>query len=72
MMGFGLGSFGMILFWAVIIAVVVLIFKGTVNFSHKDHDRKRESALDILKRRYAQGEISREDFESKRRDIIGT
>jgi putative membrane protein len=30
---------------------------------------KRENAMDILKKRYASGEISREEFERMKRDI---
>ncbi len=34
-----------------------------------DHDPRQENALDILKRRYAGGEITREQFEQMRRDV---
>jgi uncharacterized membrane protein len=32
------------------------------------HDRA-DAALDILRQRYARGEISREEFETKKRDL---
>jgi putative membrane protein len=31
----------------------------------------RETALEVLKKRYAKGEIGREEFEQKKRDLEG-
>lgn len=60
--------FGMI--WMVIFsgAAIWLIAWGVTQLSGRDrHDR--EGALDIARRRYASGEITREQFEQLRRDL---
>ena len=64
MMSYG-GGILMWLIFAVIAAVVVyLVVQSTRS---RDHDRSSgESALDILKKRYARGEISKEEFEEKK------
>ena len=36
---------------------------------HYDQDRSAESPLDILKRRYAKGEISKDEYEQIKRDL---
>jgi len=65
MMGWFGGGIMMISFWILLIALIVWIVRemGGKNISPSSH------ALDILKERYANGEISKEEFESKKKDI---
>jgi putative membrane protein len=65
MMGF-MGPFMMILSWIVIIVVIVLIVRWVK--SSAGHVQG-ESALDILKKRYARGEITKEEFENMKKDV---
>lgn len=63
-----------ILFWVLIIAGVVFITRW---FLERSQDKKegsglnKETALDILKKRYARGEIDQETFEQMKKDIEG-
>lgn len=52
---------------AAILAVVFLI-RLIINQSWTSQ-RKKETPLDILKKRYAAGEITKEEFEEKKRDL---
>ena len=72
--GFGMGWFGTILmaaFWiAVIVGVVFLIRWLPLSMRAGSHGTTSgESALEILKKRYARGEIDKEEFEAKKRDL---
>ena len=54
----------MIVFWVVTIFVVVSLIKAI--FKGKT---RQESALDILKKRYATSEITKDEFDLMRNDI---
>lgn len=66
---FGMG-FGMLLFWALLIAGVIAVLRWLiVGPGRRTPPAERSSALDILAQRYARGEIDREEFEQKRLDL---
>jgi len=62
------GGGWMFLWWILIIVVIV----GAVSFFIRQGNpaSREKSALDILKERYARGEISKEEFEEKKRDVL--
>lgn len=59
----------MIVFWGLIIwGIVYLILRaGYPRGSNNDSSTLKETALEILKSRYARGEINKEEFEEKKR-----
>lgn len=70
--GWGMGG-GMwilfILFWILVIAGAVLIVRWLIGVTEKG--ASTESPLDILKKRYARGEIDRETYERMKNDLEG-
>ena len=70
-MGYGfLSSLIMLLFWIAIIAGVVLLVRWLIDQGKLKGPQTGESVLDILKKRYARGEIDREQFESMKRELL--
>ncbi len=65
-MGYGFGILGPI-FWILVIIGLVLLIKYL--WESGGAKREQESALEILKKRYARGEISKEEFEEKKKDL---
>jgi putative membrane protein len=62
----------MLLFWVlVIVAIVAIVAIGKWIFDRSGDTPRGKSALDILKERYARGEIGKEEFEQKKRDLEG-
>ena len=77
MMGdWGMGWFGMIfmlLFWVLIITGIVFLIRWLIQStgSRSSSGAGRGSqAMDILKERYAKGEISQDEFESMKKEIL--
>jgi putative membrane protein len=74
MMGFGFLL--MLLFWGGVIALAVwlvgLLFPGAAGQSTSTpggNGREGETALEILKKRYAHGELSRHEYQQMRQDL---
>ena len=72
---FGFGFIFMILFWILIIVLIFLLLKrsglrGIGCHEHKrDEKTGRDNALNTLRERYAKGEIGKEEFEEKKKDL---
>ena len=70
MMGGGMGMV-MTIFWVVLVSALVLLVSGAINGyrdSHTNHEGLRDP-LEILKQRYARGEIDKIEYEDKRRSL---
>jgi putative membrane protein len=72
MMG-GLGFMWLMpIFWLVILGLIIWAIAAVVGRSGESRGQgspKTDSALEILKQRYARGEIGKEEYEQKKRDI---
>ncbi len=66
-MGAGWWILGLV-FWILVIIGLILLIKYL--WEGGAAKREPESALEILKKRYARGEISKEEFEEKKKDLL--
>lgn len=63
----GIGMMLMVLtFWALIIVAIVLGIRWMLRAGGGP---ERDTAMDLLRERYARGEINREEFEARKRDL---
>jgi putative membrane protein len=70
--GFGMGWYWppiiiVVSFAAIIIGIVVLVLRGTPSRRRKRN--REDSAVDIMKKKYSRGEISKEEFEEKKGNL---
>ena len=59
----------MIVFWGLVICGIVVLVRNASSASSGKSTGQGDSALEILKRRYAKGEINKEEFEAKKKDL---
>jgi len=65
-LGMGFGALVMVAFWGVVIVGIVLLIRS-VSGTHGG--LWHETPLNLLKRRYASGQITREQYEQMRKDL---
>lgn len=65
------GWFIDLLFWLAVILLAVWLVRSLISQRGKGHS-SRPSPLEILKHRYAAGEIGSEEFERMKREILST
>jgi putative membrane protein len=66
--GFGLGWIFMVVFWVLVIVGIVYLVKYIVSGDRAEI--RRETAEDILRKRYASGEISKNEFDEKMKVLM--
>lgn len=66
--GFGvLGWLSMLVFWILLILGVIALIRY---LAKSGSSKENKTPLDILKERYARGEINKKEFEEKKRDLV--
>ena len=62
------GGAAMVLLWLLPVALAIWLISSRGNRPSRK-DASERTAIDTLKERYARGEIGRDEFEQKKRDI---
>jgi putative membrane protein len=75
--GWGMGWFGgifMLVFWILILVGLVFVIRWLVQATSKKGDSGQHGsrAMEILKERYARGEIDKAQFEDMKRDLANS
>ena len=60
----------MIVFWGLVIWGIVALVRGVAPSGNTGPANQADSALEILKRRYARGEITKREYEERKKDLI--
>ena len=69
--GFGWGGLmgiGMIVFWGLVIWGIIALVRGGA-WGNAGFHTQTDSAQEILKKRYARGEINKAEYEEKKKDL---
>ena len=74
--GWGMGWFGgifMLVFWVLVIMGLIFLIKWLIQSTKGESGRllsNSSRALEILKERYARGDIDKQEFEEKKKDLL--
>ena len=67
--GMGLGFIFMLLFWGLVILGIVALIRWLTAQPPPGRGSQDKTPLEIVRERYARGEIDREEYEQKIRDL---
>lgn len=67
--GFGFMGGFMWIFWIAVVVGIVFLVKWAMP-SRPNGERLELNSIEILKNRYARGEIEREEYEQKKNDLL--
>lgn len=60
------GGLGMLVFWGLFIWLVIWLIRQNTSINQSSKD----SPMDILKKRYAQGEITKKQFDEMKKELM--
>ena len=70
-MGFGgIGVIGIILFWVAVIAGIVWLARTDAQVSMLAESENGENAREILNQRYARGDLTRDQYDVMKEDLL--
>lgn len=67
--GMSFGMVFMLLFWALVVLGIVALIRVLMAQSSSGRGSRDKTPLEIVQERYARGEIDREEYEQKKRDL---
>lgn len=67
--GYWFGGGLMMLWWVLVVVAIVALVLWLTKTPPRGSGTGRDPALDILRERYARGEIDEQEFEKKKRDL---
>ena len=57
------------IFWLLVVAGIIVLIVWLVNRTRTPGEGRADTALDILRQRYARGEIGQEEYERLKREL---
>ena len=69
----GMGILGMgiqLLFWIVLIALIIYLFRRIDSRVHTQGFTGQDQALNVLNERYARGEIDLEEYQKRKNELL--